>query len=87
VWDSSHHRTKSSLPLLLGRAGASARHLKQRRRRYRSAEGWSEAVGKATDLIAFVFAVFFFCVFSPKIACQAPKPSKPVNHKEIHLAF
>jgi hypothetical protein len=29
----------------------------------------------------------FFFRFSPKIACQAPKPPKPHKQKEIELAF
>jgi hypothetical protein len=43
--------------------------------------------GEATDLLPFAFAVdFFFRVFSPKIACQAPKPPKPHKAKRIELA-
>jgi hypothetical protein len=42
-------------------------------------------------IIAFVFAVvlalaFIFRVFSPKIACQAPKPPNYHKAKEIELA-
>jgi hypothetical protein len=60
---------------------------KSGRNPYRSAEARSEGEGEAADLIAFVVAIVFFSVFSPKIACQAQKPSKPLNNKEIHLAF
>jgi hypothetical protein len=40
--------------------------------------------------IAFVFAVvlalaFFFCVFSPKNACQAQKPPNSLKQKKIEL--
>ena len=28
-----------------------------------------------------------FFIFSPKIACQAPKPSKPNKQNKIELAF
>jgi hypothetical protein len=30
---------------------------------------------------------FFFFKFSPKIACQAPKPLKPLKKQELALAF
>jgi hypothetical protein len=30
---------------------------------------------------------FIFCVFSPKIACQAPKPLNPLHNSNIHLAY
>jgi hypothetical protein len=56
----------------------------------RSAEGRSKARRAKRLNIAFVFAVvlalaFFFCVFSPKNACQAQKPSKPLKQKEIEF--
>jgi hypothetical protein len=31
--------------------------------------------------------VFIFCVFSPEIACQAPKPPKSLKQNKIQLAF
>jgi hypothetical protein len=37
-------------------------------------------------IIAFAFAVDFFCVFSPKIACQAPKPPNLLKQNKIELA-
>jgi hypothetical protein len=42
--------------------------------------------------ITFVFRVIhhlqlFFCVFGPKIACQAPKRSNSFEQKDIELAF
>jgi hypothetical protein len=42
-------------------------------------------------IIAFVFVVvlalaFFFGVFSPEIACQAPKPPNSLKQKKIELA-
>ena len=42
--------------------------------------------GEAIESIAFPFAVVFFLVFSPKIACQAPKPPKSFKQKNIELA-
>jgi hypothetical protein len=40
-----------------------------------------------TDLIAVVLAViFYFAIFCPKIACQAPKPANSLTLKEIELA-
>jgi hypothetical protein len=52
-----------------------------------SAEDWSEARRAKRLIIAFAFAVeFIFRVFSPKIACQPPKPSKHHKAKEIELA-
>jgi hypothetical protein len=57
------------------------------KRRFRSAEGRSEAAGEATDLIAFAFALVFFLQFRPKIACQAPKPPKSLKKQELALAF
>jgi hypothetical protein len=41
-----------------------------------------------TDFIAFVVALtFLFAIFSPKIACQAPKRPKPLHHNNIRVAF
>jgi hypothetical protein len=31
--------------------------------------------------------IFFFFKFSPKIACQAQKPPKPLKKQELALAF
>jgi len=39
------------------------------------------------DLLLFVAFAFIFRVFSPKIACQAPKPPNPMKKKKIELAF
>jgi hypothetical protein len=39
------------------------------------------------DLLLFVGLAFCFRVFSPKNACQAPKPSKLFRNKEIGVAF
>jgi hypothetical protein len=47
----------------------------------------AEPKGEAADFIAFVFCFLFFCVFSPKIACQAPKPLNPLPSNNIHVAF
>ena len=60
-------------------------------RRYRSAEGRSEAQRAKRPNIAFVFAVvlalaFIFRVFSPKIACQVPKPLIPLPCNDIRAA-
>jgi hypothetical protein len=76
------------LPSVVGiRAGLQPSVWRSRKAVYRSAEGWSEAPrGEATESIAFVFAVIFFRVFSPKIACQVPKPPKSFKQKEIELA-
>jgi hypothetical protein len=34
---------------------------------------WSAAEGEATDLIAFILALFFFCRFCPKNRMSSPK--------------
>jgi hypothetical protein len=39
------------------------------------------------DLLLFLILATIFCVFSPKIACQVPKPPNSLNQKEIELAF
>ena len=39
------------------------------------------------DLLLFVDLTFIFCVFSPKIACQVPKPPKSNKQNKIELAF
>ena len=47
----------------------------------------SPAEAEATDLIAFAVALLFFFKFSPKIACQVPKPLKSLKTQELALAF
>jgi hypothetical protein len=42
---------------------------------------------RTTDLTYFLILAFIFRIFSPKIACQAPKPPKPLKSKEIELEF
>jgi hypothetical protein len=37
------------------------------------------------DLLLFVAVAFFFFIFCPKIACQAPQPPKPLSHNNIRL--
>jgi hypothetical protein len=39
------------------------------------------------DLLLFVAFAFIFRVFSPKFACQAPKPLKPFPDSDIHVAY
>jgi hypothetical protein len=61
------------------------------KRRYRSAEGSSEARRTKRLIIPFVFFTYtntqlFFCVFRPKNACQAPKPPNSLKQKKIELA-
>jgi hypothetical protein len=51
----------------------------------------AKPAGRSDLNIAFVFAVvpalaFFFRVFSPKSACQAPKPPNSLKQKTIELA-
>jgi hypothetical protein len=41
---------------------------------------------EATHSIAFLLQLFSFRVFRPKIACQAPKPPKPLKRNKIELA-
>jgi hypothetical protein len=71
--------------LLLGKAGLEPGVSTRAERRYRSAEGMSEAAGEAIDLIAFVFALVFFFKFSPKIACQVRKPHNPIKINNIRV--
>jgi hypothetical protein len=53
-----------------------------------SAEGGSKArSAKRLILLPLFSPSFFFCECSPKIACQAPKPSKPHKQNKIDLAF
>jgi hypothetical protein len=81
--------------LLLGRAALQLQPASKagREAAYYSTEGQSEAEGEATDLLplplffAFVFpSSFIFRVFSPRIACQAPKRPNSLKQKEIDLA-
>jgi hypothetical protein len=39
------------------------------------------------DLLLFVAFAFILRVFSPKIACQVPKPLKSNKQKKIEVAF
>jgi hypothetical protein len=72
------------LPLLPRRAGLQP----SREAAYRSAEGMSESQ-RAKQLILLPLSLlnFIFRVFRPKIACQAPKPLKPLKQNKIELAF
>jgi hypothetical protein len=38
------------------------------------------------DLLLFVALAFIFRVFTPKIACQAPKTHNPLPTNDFHLA-
>jgi hypothetical protein len=38
------------------------------------------------DLLLFLALASVFCVFSPKIACQAPESSKSNKQNKIELA-
>jgi hypothetical protein len=38
------------------------------------------------DLVLFVYLAFIFGVFTPKIACQAPKTHNPLPINHFHLA-
>jgi hypothetical protein len=42
---------------------------------------------KPLILLSLLALLFFFCVFSPKTACQVPKPLNPLPVNDIHLAF
>jgi hypothetical protein len=54
---------------------------------YRSAEGRNEARrAKCLILLPLFLQLFFFSEFSPKIACQVPKPPKSNKQKRIELA-
>jgi hypothetical protein len=41
--------------------------------------------GKRLNLLPLFLAPIFLAVFSPKIACQAPRPSNPFPHSDIHV--
>jgi hypothetical protein len=77
--------TSASAPLLLPlglERGFSPASTQTAKRAYRSAEGWSEA----TDYCLCFCLFFIFCVFSPKNACQAPKPPNSLKQNKIELA-
>ena len=42
---------------------------------------------RSGNLLLFVAFTSFFRVFSPKIACQVPKPPNSLKPKKIELAF
>jgi hypothetical protein len=71
-----------------GRACLQACRKKPGRRPYRSAEGWSEAEGEATESIAFAVALVFLSSFSAqKSHVKPPKPINPLPHNNIRVAF
>jgi hypothetical protein len=45
------------------------------------------AVIPEEDVLLFVILITFFCVFSPKITCQVPKPHNSLKAKEIEFAL
>jgi hypothetical protein len=48
---------------------------------------WSASLGinREADLLLFVAFTFFFCVFSPEIACQVQKPPNSLKQKQIEV--
>jgi hypothetical protein len=54
---------------------------------YRSTEGEAKAAPKRLKIWLLSLLAFYFGVFIPKIACQAPKPPKPFPSNNIDLAY
>ena len=44
-------------------------------------------VSKQLNLLPFPLPLFFFTIFSPKIACQAPKPPNSCHNNNIRVAY
>jgi hypothetical protein len=58
------------------------------RHKPRSAEGPSVVQReKQLILLPLLSPLFFFAIFRPKIACQAPKPPNPLPTNNIRVAF
>jgi hypothetical protein len=57
------------------------------KRRFRSAEGGSEAAGEATDLIAFAFALIFFLQIPPKNRMSSPKTTQIPQKTGVRLGI
>jgi hypothetical protein len=46
------------------------------------------STSKLRSFIAFCrYPYFSFAIFCPKIACQAPKPPKPLRNNNIRVAY